>query len=204
MEQITINDNGGYEYLRQISKPVEINDKKIHEDIKVVEDFCSKNVCFAMAPIQLGIPKRVIYIKNSTLDIPITNIEYDEHTVLINPKMISSKGEATYWEKCRSCGDNVGLVHRPYEVVFEFYDEKFIKHKKKFQGFISTILCHEYDHLDGILHMDRAEKLITIPMTLEERIAFRDKKENGYIIISKQGEFNYSEKPIKSYKAKEE
>ena len=56
-----------------------------------------------------------------------------------------------------------------------------------FEGFESTVLSHEIDHLDGILHVDIAEKVLV--MTLEERKEYR--KKHNYKIISKTG--NYKE-----------
>ena len=54
-----------------------------------------------------------------------------------------------------------------------------------FIGFESTVLSHEMDHLDGILHMDKAEELLV--MTKEERKEFR--KTHGYEIISQSGKY---------------
>lgn len=68
IESITIEDNE--EYLRQISKEVDIkNDKELMNDISVLDEYCKENELMAMAAIQLGIPKRMIYLKNTNLDI---------------------------------------------------------------------------------------------------------------------------------------
>ena len=75
----------------------------------------------------------------------------------------------------------MGLVIRPYEINLEYYDIKGNKHKEKFEGFSSTVLSHELDHLDGILHMDIAEQVIV--MSKEERKEFRE--QHPYNIISK-------------------
>lgn len=68
IESITIEDNE--EYLRQISKEVDIkNDKELMNDISVLDEYCKENELITMAAIQLGIPKRMIYLKNTNLDI---------------------------------------------------------------------------------------------------------------------------------------
>lgn len=68
IESITIEDNE--EYLRQISKEVDIkNDKELMSDISVLDEYCKENELMALAAIQLGIPKRMIYLKNTNLDI---------------------------------------------------------------------------------------------------------------------------------------
>ena len=55
--------------LRQISKKGNINDPELHNNIVVLQDYCMQNDVMAMAAVQLGIPKRIIYVKNTNLDI---------------------------------------------------------------------------------------------------------------------------------------
>ena len=177
-------------YLRQISKEVDFSDTSYKDDIKLVEQFCLDTACFALAAVQIGIPKRIVYLKNTTLDVSIENKEYNESKVLINPVVISRKGHTKYWEACVSCLDNMGLVSRPYEMVVEYYDIDGNQHRETFEGFETTVLSHELDHLDGILHMDIAEEVIQMPK--EERYEFR--KEHPYEIISKIDEYDVPQK----------
>ena len=179
MERKTIEKDE--EYLRQISKEVSFEDKSLNDDIKLLEKFCQETECFALAAVQIGIPKRIVYLKNTSLDVPLEDVRYNESRVLINPSIISRKGKTRYWEACLSCLDNMGLVIRPYEITVHYYDVNGIEHEKKFEGFESTVLSHELDHLDGILHMDVAEKVIIMPR--EKRKEFR--KKHPYKIISK-------------------
>lgn len=168
-------------YLRQISKKVDFNDKSYLEDIKKLEEFCINTECFALAAVQIGIPKRIVYLKNTSLDNPIDDISYNEAKVLINPEIISRKGKTKYWEACLSCLDNMGLVVRPYEIKLKYFDINGKDHNEIYKGFESTVLSHELDHLDGILHMDVAEEVILMPK--EERKVFRES--HPYEIISK-------------------
>lgn len=193
MKSITIADNE--KYLRQISVNVDIsNDKKIEENIKLLEEYCKENEVMAMAAVQLGIPKRLVYLKNTNLDIisksndELTNEEknYNEARVLINPVIITREGLTEYWEACASCLDNCGLVLRPYKIDLEYYDILGNKHSEIFEGFESTVLSHEMDHLDGVLHIDVSEKLLYIPA--EERVELR--KKHPYKIYSKTGSYD--------------
>lgn len=174
------------EYLRQISEEVSFDDDSYKEDIKLLEEYCLDTECFALAAIQIGIPKRIIYLKNTTLDVSLTDKNYNESKVLINPVVISRKGHTKFWEACLSCLDYTGLVSRPYEIIVEYYDKDGVKQTEKFEGFPSTVLSHELDHLDGILHMDIAEEVLE--MNAEERSEFR--KTHPYEIISKTCDFN--------------
>lgn len=68
IKSITIADNETF--LRQISTPVNIeSDKNLSKNIEILDKFCKENEVMAMAAVQLGIPKRIIYLKNTNLDI---------------------------------------------------------------------------------------------------------------------------------------
>ena len=193
LKSITIADNE--KYLRQISAPVDIkNDLELKNNISILEQFCKENEVMAMAAVQLGIPKRLVYLKNTNLDIinkmqsnSTTDAEenYNEARVLINPVIIKREGLTDYWEACASCLNNCGRVLRPYIIDVEYYDISGNKHKDTFKGFESTVLSHEMDHLDGILHIDAAEELYQF--TVEERKAWR--QTHGYNIYYENGDY---------------
>ena len=64
IKSITIADNEAY--LRQISMIVDIkNVINLKKDIAILEEFCKENGVLAMAGVQLGIPKRLVYLKNT-------------------------------------------------------------------------------------------------------------------------------------------
>ena len=89
MEIIRKTIENDEKYLRQISTPVSLEDESYKEDIKVLEEFCLKTECFALAAVQVGIPKRMIYLKNTTLDMDkYKDPTYNESKVLINPIII--------------------------------------------------------------------------------------------------------------------
>ena len=192
IKAITIKDNE--KYLRQISNPVDLNDNNLSSDIAILEEFCRENEVMAMAAIQLGTPKRLIYIKNTNLDIinriqknAITENEksYNEAKVLINPIIINRYGLTDYWEACASCLNFMGHVKRPYKIVVEYFAIDGKKYRETFEGFESTVLSHEIDHLDGILHMDIADEVLEMPK--EERKLFR--QTHPYNIVTKVGEY---------------
>ena len=194
LKSITINDNE--KFLRQISVPVDIlNDNNLSKNIAVLDSFCRENDVMAMAAVQLGIPKRIIYLKNTNLEIirkMQVNLQsederkYNESRILINPVIINRIGLTEYWEACASCLDNCGKVLRPYIIELEYYDKDGKQHLEKFEGFESTVLSHELDHLDGILHMDVAEEVLV--MSREERKMWR--QTHDYNIYSKIGNYD--------------
>ena len=194
IEAITIQDNE--QFLRQISSSVDIkNDKELMNDIDILDQFCKENNVMAMASVQLGIPKRIVYLKNTNLDI-INKIQnnsnseeienYNEKKVLINPTILKREGLTEYWEACASCLDNMGRVLRPYKIELEYYDINGNQKVETFEGFESTVLSHELDHLDGILHIDIAEEVIEMPAN--ERKIWRQSHE--YKIYQKDGDYD--------------
>ena len=192
LKAITIADNEAF--LRQKSAPVDLKDNKLSNNISVLDQFCKENDVMAMAAIQLGIPKRLIYLKNTNLEI-INKMQsnrateeeqnYNESRVLINPVIKSREGLTDYWEACASCLDNIGHVKRPYKIVVEFLDLDGNPHNDIFKGFEATVLSHEIDHLDGVLHMDIADEVLIMPR--EERKIFR--QTHCYNIVSKTCNF---------------
>ena len=126
---ITIETNEPW--LRKKSSVVDIkNDKYLESNIEVLEKFCKENEVMAMAANQLGILKRLVYLKNTNLDIinrmqNNTSTEedekYNEARVLINPVVLKKEGLTEYWENCASCLDNSGRVLRPYKINFYLF-----------------------------------------------------------------------------------
>lgn len=186
MEIIRKTIENDEEYLRQISTDVTFDNDDYKKDIETLRQFCEETECFALAAVQIGIPKRMVCLKNTTLDVDLSDMSHNESKILINPTIIYRKGHTRYWEACLSCLDNMGLVDRPYKMVIKYFDENGCEHCEKYEGFEATVLSHELDHLDGILHMDVAIEVLNMPK--DERKVFRET--HPYEIITKTGNYN--------------
>ncbi|MBP3635079.1 MAG: peptide deformylase [Bacilli bacterium] len=184
MNRITIENDE--QYLRQISTDIDFEKDNYMDYIKALKEYCQNNAVYALAPAQIGIPKRMIYLKNTTTDMSKNrDANYDEEMVLINPVIISQRGHTRFLERCASCLDFVGIVDRPYAVEIEYYTIDGKLHHETFEGFKATVFSHEYDHLNGILHIDLAPDVCE--MTLEETKTYRD--QHPYEILSKDNEY---------------
>lgn len=76
--------------------------------------------------------------------------------VFINARMISETGEEwKFNEGCLSIPKLNEDVMRKEEIEIEYFDEKFVKHREKYDGVIARVIQHEYDHIDGKLFTDR-------------------------------------------------
>ncbi len=130
--------------LRKRSREVEnINDriKILLEDM--VETMYENNGVGLAAP-QVGILRRVIVVDVG--DGPIK---------LINPEIIEKKGESLDAEGCLSVPNEFGNVLRPEYVKVEYLNEEGEKKLIEGEGLLARALCHEIDHLNGILFTDK-------------------------------------------------
>ncbi len=109
----------------------------------------------AIAAPQIGVGKRVFIIEDQSKD------EDRLPTIIAaNPRFLKvSKKTHLVGEGCLSIPDRYGLVRRSTNVTIEAQDENGNKFTRGAGGLLAQIMQHEYDHLDGILFIDRAEKV---------------------------------------------
>ncbi len=191
LKRITIEDDE--EYLRQVSSEIDFAEDDYMKYIECLEEYCKKSELYALAPVQIGIPKRIIYIRNTSSDMSKNMDEaYNEKVIYVNPVIKNMYGHTRFLEGCGSCKYSngnyvVGVVDRPYKIEIEYFDIKGDKHSKVIEGFEVTVFCHEYDHLNGILHMDRiAESTL---MNSEQMKEYR--ATHPYLVINRDNEFIY-------------
>jgi len=131
--------------------------KKIIKDLRSALHTYSVDgfTAVAIAAPQIGISKRIFIIEDQSK-------ERDSlpSLVAINPKMTKiSKKTFVGGEGCLSIPDYYGLVRRATNVTIEATDEDGNQYKRGAGKFLAQIIQHEYDHLDGILFTERAEKV---------------------------------------------
>jgi peptide deformylase len=86
-----------------------------------------------------------------------------EPTAMINPKIIAHSTEIVKgWEGCLSIPGIRGLVPRSQAIEVEYTDRNGKLQKQEFTDFVARIFQHEYDHLDGIVFLDRLESTLDI------------------------------------------
>ena len=104
-----------------------------------------------LAAPQVGILKRIVVI----------DIGNDEPLVLINPEILEQSGEQTGEEGCLSLPGKVGTVTRPNYVKCRAYDENMEQFEVEGTELLARAICHELDHLDGIMYTEIMERFLT-------------------------------------------
>ncbi len=139
----------GDEVLRKKTREVDVINDKITTLVRDMAETMYKADGIGLAAPQVGVLKRVVVI-----DVGGGLIE------LINPKIVSESGEQTEIEGCLSVPDVVGEVKRPARVEVEALNLKGKEIVIEGEGLLARALCHEIDHLDGVLFIDKAVRLI--------------------------------------------
>ena len=157
----------GDEILKKRSREVEKIDEKILELIQDMIETMHKLDGVGLAAVQVGVLKRVVVIDLYEEGVP--------PYIFINPEIVKEKGEQTVDEGCLSFPNKFAKIVRPKEVVLKALNEKGEKIEVKAKDLLAQAICHEVDHLNGIVFVDKI-----IPGTLETvtQEQKQDKKEN--------------------------
>ena len=144
----------GDEILRKRSREVEVVDDRIREILNDMDETMHADNGVGLAAVQVGILKRLVVI----------DIEYDgsPSLKLVNPVIVKAKGEQEVEEGCLSFPNQFAKVIRPKEVTVKALDENGKTITVKGKDLLAQALCHEIDHLNGVLFVDKM-----LPDTLE-------------------------------------
>lgn len=139
----------GDEILKKRSREIEVIDDKIRELAKDMMETMHKWDGLGLAGPQVGVLKRIIVI-----DL------YEEGTqfTLINPVIVKEKGIQEVDEGCLSFPNKFGKVERPKEVIVEALDLDGKKVKLKAKDLLAQALCHEIDHLNGVVFTEKVKE----------------------------------------------
>lgn len=135
----------GDDILRKVCRTQLVFDEKLAETLDDMAETMYKAEGVGLAAPQVGILRRycVIDVGDGLLE-------------LVNPVIDRREGSQTAQEGCLSIPDRYEEVERPMTVTFHAQD----RHGKPFEmtvdGFKARAVCHELDHLDGILYIDKA------------------------------------------------
>ncbi len=139
----------GDDILRKKCRPVDVIDDRIITLLDDMTDTMRSADGAGLAAPQVGVLKRVVVV-----DVGSGLIE------LINPEIIAADGSVTSPEGCLSVPGKWGTVTRPQRVTVRALNRKGEEIEITGEDMLAKAFCHELDHLDGIVFVDKVEEYI--------------------------------------------
>ena len=137
----------GDEILSKRSKEVTEMTPKVRELIDDMFETLYNADGVGLAAVQVGVLKRIIVIDTGE----------DDPVVLINPKIVEKSGEQKGNEGCLSVPGKTGVVTRPNYVKVVYLDENMQPQEREGTELLARAFCHEIDHLEGEIYVDKVE-----------------------------------------------
>ncbi len=137
----------GDEILRKHCKPVKEVTPRINELIEDMFETMYDSNGVGLAASQVGVLKQIVVI----------DVEDGNQYVLINPEIMETSGSQTGPEGCLSVPGKSGTVTRPEYVKIKAYDADMKLYELEGEGLLARAICHECDHLNGDLYVDKVE-----------------------------------------------
>ena len=139
----------GDEILRKKCREVSDVTDRIRETMADMLETMRHHMGVGIAGPQVGIMRRIF----------VAEPEPGRVYYMINPVMTDKSGSQIADEGCLSVPGMIGEVERPDYIKIEALDLEGNKQVYEFRDFDARVMCHEYDHLDGILYVDKAENI---------------------------------------------
>jgi len=147
----------GDRVLEKVCRPVTKFDSKLHTLLDDMAETLDKANGVGLAAPQVGIIRRLAIVLE-------TNVAEDEDEFIIefiNPEIIEFSGEQTGAEGCLSVPGEYGVVTRPDYVKARAQDRNGEWFEYEGRGLTARCMCHEFDHLDGHLFLEKCERMLT-------------------------------------------
>lgn len=139
----------GDELLRKQSKIVKNFNQNLWNLLDDMAESMFKFKGMGLAAPQIGVLKRVV-----VMDVNGMFLEF------INPEIISTSGEEEDEEACLSVPNIRGIVKRPLNLTVKAQDRHGNNFSITCEKMLARCVCHELDHLDGVLFVDKMEREI--------------------------------------------
>ncbi len=135
--------------LTKTSRPVEKMTPRLKQLVADMLETMYDAAGVGLAAVQVGVLRRIIVID--------CGLEEPQPHVLINPEILEREGEQTGDEGCLSYPGKCGTVTRPEKVRFKAFDINMEPYEMEAEGLLARAVCHECDHLDGIMYTTLVE-----------------------------------------------
>ena len=168
----------GDNVLGKVCKPVKAITPRIEELVNDMYETMYDAGGVGLAAPQVGVLKRIVVIDVT----PDPEEGEDPESIkpmrytMINPEIQETSGEQTGWEGCLSLVGKSGMVTRPDHVKVRFTDLDGAEYELEGEGLLARAICHECDHLDGVLYTSKVEGKV---YTNEEIAEMANRKEEN-------------------------
>lgn len=146
----------GNETLRKKSREVTVFDERLATLIDDMVETMRDSQGVGLAAPQVGILRKVVVI----------DVGEGPHE-LVNPVIVHQEGDQYGAEGCLSVPNQWGMVHRPQKVRVKAQDRTGKEFELEAEDYFAVAVCHELDHLAGVLFIDKAEEMLE-PEDLEQ------------------------------------
>ncbi|MGI6403794.1 MAG: peptide deformylase [Oscillospiraceae bacterium] len=144
---------GEDEILHKKSRQVTVFDQRLHQLLDDMLETMEQANGVGLAAVQVGVLRRVVVIRLG---------EEEPVLELINPVITeASEDQQCAAEACLSYPGEAGMVSRPKRVTVQAQDRNGDLFTVTGEDLMARALCHELDHLDGIVFLDRAERMLS-------------------------------------------
>ena len=139
--------------LRKKSFEVTEFNEKLHMLLDDMKETLLRAEGVGLAAPQVGVLRRAVIVLETNVD-----DDEDEYFIeLVNPEIVETSGEQTGDEGCLSLPGKSGTVTRPNIVTVNAYNEHMEPFTLTGEGLLARAICHECDHLDGIMYVEHVE-----------------------------------------------
>lgn len=143
--------------LYKVCRPVVKFNDRLHQLLDDMADTLTKANGVGLAAPQVGVLRRAVLVLE-------TNVGEDEEEFvieLINPEILETSGEQIGGEGCLSVPGEYGVVRRPSYVKVKAQDRFGEWFEYEGEGLTARCICHELEHLDGHLFLEKCERMLT-------------------------------------------
>lgn len=136
----------GDEILSKRCREVSEITDRIRETLDDMVDTMREERGVGLAAPQVGVMRRMF----------VAEPEPGRVYYMINPEIYFEEGSEEEYEGCLSVPGLIGIVKRPQKIKIRALDRDGVEQDYEFEGFDARVMCHESDHLDGVLYTDKA------------------------------------------------
>ncbi|GAB4550751.1 MAG: peptide deformylase [Anaerolineae bacterium] len=141
--------------LRTKSEPVRKFGKDVKELAQDIRDTIAANPAIGLAAVQIGVLKRVFGARMGYYE-EQPDEEMQPPVIFVNPEIVSqSEAVERDSDGCLSIPGMMGYTERSSEIRLRWQDEHGQRHEQDFKGWDARVILHEFDHLNGVLFLDR-------------------------------------------------